>query len=283
MTDEKKMHPRMRRNAPSGTVFNVLEDGGSNRGMQADAWDSIIDASSKSTSIQDIPDLNRGQRRIRIIIISIVCVVALLITGGALFFFHQVAQERSSMIAANSTVITTTPKTEKETEEKDASETGLSNPVASTKTIGTAVSGDVTMTVKGNAVTISSKSGSSKVSVPALTSSLTASSTGCDLTITAANCVLAQGKVSDKTVTIIGLRDAASSSLLYDTADPQSVGSSGAALAYVRNFTSDGSKVRGLVIVFKDQTGVIITSTDSATITAIAAGSSSFSATSTLS
>lgn len=105
----------------------------------------------------------------------------------------------------------------------------------------------------------------------ALTKDITGLSQACDLSATAASCYVGSSEINGKAVDIYAFRDAKTSNLLYSDKAVTKTGTYGAAYAYIQDMNSNAD-LKGLFIVFGNQSGLIVTSEDTPTLNAIAAG-----------
>jgi hypothetical protein len=238
-----------------------------------EAWETIFD--SKKSGIEDIKGIklekSSNRKKILIIAASIVTIMALGFGGYCLYDYMM--SLRNNQIVNNEQPSTSSSQS--------VNQNGLKNPAADANDINGSLSGPVQITVEDNrnvALNLPDKKKHTLV-FPALTDNITVSSDDCTLKNQAANCYLGTSKVNDQNISIYAIRDAKSSSLLYASTDYKVTPSNGAGLAYVRKMTvSDKKDVTALIIVFKDQTGVILTSDNADAITSLAAGDTHFNA-----
>jgi hypothetical protein len=238
------------------------------------AWDTIFDESK--TGIRDVShlDLQKGQRKKRLIILVtsvIACIIIVVI--GYLVYSHMTAI-REGQVQQNQQSVTPSPS---KSDGATGSDT-LKNPAAESQAVKDAATGVVKVSVNKNEVMVAAKSASYSVQFPSLTDAVKLSSTGCDLSATAANCYIGSAKVNDKQVNLYAVRDVKSNALLYSTESYKVTPSNGSALAFVRAFKDGDKATNALVVVFENQTAVIATSTDLNTIVDIATGDAHFHA-----
>ena len=239
-----------------------------------DAWDVIFD--SDKTGVEDVSgiDLEQSSRKRRRIVLLVAALVAVLALAGVyLLYDHALtikeAQEQSQQQPTEDDATT---------EGEHESTGGAVNPTVNTNDISDPAEGNVIGAVDKNEVTIATEGSSHNITFPSITDDIKPSSQPCELSSTAASCFIGQGKVKDDIVQFYVFRDAKNSSLLYSEESYKVTPSNGAALVYTRKIVSGDKSINGLVIVFKDQTGAIVTSTNEDVINAMASGESQFTA-----
>lgn len=245
-----------------------------------DAWGDILDPSAATgINTDDIKIVDhKGRKRKIIISLIVVLALAVLLTLGwyLLNSLHGMQSQYDKLSAENSM---TAPTPEHKDVLKDKTANGQYNPAAKSKDVGKAVDGDINVTVDNNSLVIKTTAGENRVQFSALTDKINPTSKPCTLKEQASNCYVGQSKVGDKTIRFYSTRDAKTNALLTGQSDPQIVQKNGSAVAFIRNYQTDGKSSNGLTIVFPDQTAVIAVSDDQAAMTSIAAGESHFQAT----
>lgn len=210
----------------------------------------------------------------RKIVIGIL-IAALFILGVSFAVFMAVSSNIKNEYGAKQAETSNVAPTQKapaKTEDNSKDIKGQNNPVSASTAAFVDKPGEVLVTQDGNNALSFSVNNQVKhhVVFPTISDKITMASTGCDLKDVAANCFLGSAKANNKDVQIYGFRDAKASSLLYTSVDPQSVDAQGAAMAYIVPVDNGDNKTYALVVVFDDETGFMVTSTDSSLLTSIA-------------
>ena len=242
------------------------------------AWSTIFDPNKSGVVNTKGIDLEKGLRRKKLLIIisSIVIVLALAFVGYMIY--DKMNGIRQEQIQLNEQASSAKPSEKSESDDQSGQ---ITNPAANSSVVGDAVQGTVKASSNGRNLSLQADKKTYAVTFPALTADITASSKKCELKDTAASCYLGQGKYNDSTVQFYAFRDAKDNSLLYSNQSYRITPSNGASLAFVRDFKGNDKSIHGLVIVFRDQSGIIVTSSDMGAITAVSSGDSHFNAAST--
>lgn len=239
------------------------------------AWSAIFDP--KKSGVVDTKgiDLEKGLRRKKLLIIISSAVVALALAFVGYTIYDQINSTRQEQNQHNEQVGSATPSESSGSGDQSGQ---IANPAANSSNIGAAAHGSVAASVNGQDLMLQADKNTYIVTFPALTDGITASSKKCELKSPAASCYLGQGKLNDSTVQFYAFRDAKDNSLLYSDQSYRITPSNGSSLAFVREFKGDDKTIHGFVIVFSDQTGVIVTSSDMDAVIAVSSGDSHFDA-----
>ena len=247
---------------------------GSEKESSDDAWDVIFD--SDKTGVEDASsiDVEKSVRKRKHVILLVAVLVAVLALAGVYLLYDHALTVKEEQEQSQQQ-----PTEDDTTTEGEHEATGsMVNPSSNTNDVSDPAEGTVTSAVNKNEVTITTEGSSYRITFPSITEDIKPSSSPCDLSSAAASCFIGQGKVKDDIVQFYAFRDAKDSSLLYSEEPYKVTSSNGAALVYTRKIASGDKSINGLVIIFRDQTGVIVTSDNESIISAMASGKSRFTA-----
>ena len=258
---------------PRKSNRHSVVDGSENESSD-DAWDVIFD--SDKTGVEDASsiDVEKSVRKRKHVILLVAVLVAVLALAGVYLLYDHALTVKEEQEQSQQQ-----PTEDDTTTEGEHEATGsMVNPSSNTNDVSDPAEGTVTSAVNKNEVTITTEGSSYRITFPSITEDIKPSSSPCDLSSAAASCFIGQGKVKDDIVQFYAFRDAKDSSLLYSEEPYKVTSSNGAALVYTRKIASGDKSINGLVIIFRDQTGVIVTSDNESIISAMASGKSRFTA-----
>ena len=258
---------------PRKSNRHSVVDGSENESSD-DAWDVIFD--SDKTGVEDASsiDVEKSVRKRKHVILLVAVLVAVLALAGVYLLYDHALTVKEEQEQSQQQ-----PTEDDTTTEGEHEATGsMVNPSSNTNDVSDPAEGTVTSAVNKNEVTITTEGSSYRITFPSITEDIKPSSSPCDLSSAAASCFIGQGKVKDDIVQFYAFRDAKDSSLLYSEEPYKVTSSNGAALVYTRKIASGDKSINGLVIIFKDQTGVIVTSDNDSVISTMTSGKSQFTA-----
>lgn len=245
--------------------------------LAPDPWDEIMKPGKASGMENDdsITKLNESDRKRKMLIIIIVSVVALVFVLGIWFITKQAVDRRNAIIEQNAAAVQETPQ-KVETKVKPDNSSKYVNPAENDDSIGQSAKGVVKSTVKDKTISIIAEGRQSTITFPGVKDKITPAKEECQLSKAAENCYLGEGQVLGKNAGFWVFRDAKSSSLLSMDSDPAIVGSGGAALAFTHVYDENGTKKYDLFIVLKNQTGVLVSTSDAKALDSLINGANVF-------